>query len=48
MAMSERAHARIRGMDLSAVESAPGVVCVVSAADIPGTNDISPVMGDDP
>ena len=48
VAMSERAHARIRGMDLSAVESAPGVVCVVSAADIPGTNDISPSMGDDP
>ncbi|MHA1152069.1 MAG: xanthine dehydrogenase molybdopterin binding subunit, partial [Alphaproteobacteria bacterium] len=48
VAMSERAHARIEGMDLSAVASAPGVVCVVRAADIPGTNDISPAMGDDP
>lgn len=48
VAMSARAHARIEGMDLSAVESAPGVVCVVRAADIPGTNDISPAMGDDP
>jgi xanthine dehydrogenase large subunit len=47
VAMSERAHARILGMDLSAVEAADGVVCVISAADIPGTNDISPTMGDD-
>jgi len=48
VAMSARAHARILGMDLSAVRSAPGVVCVIGAADIPGTNDISPAMGDDP
>ncbi len=48
VAMSERAHARIIAMDLSAVETAPGVAAVVSAADIPGTNDISPAMGDDP
>ena len=48
VAMSARPHARIEGMDLSAVETAPGVVCVITAADIPGANDISPAMGDDP
>ncbi|MBT6096397.1 MAG: xanthine dehydrogenase molybdopterin binding subunit [Rhodospirillaceae bacterium] len=48
VAMSERAHARITAMDLSAVRAAPGVATVVSAVDIPGTNDISPAMGDDP
>ena len=48
MAMSPRAHARLVSMDLSAVRAAPGVVDVVCAADIPGKNDVSPVMGDDP
>ena len=48
MAMSPRAHARVVGMDLTAVRAAPGVVDVVSAADIPGKNDVSPVVGDDP
>jgi xanthine dehydrogenase large subunit len=46
--MSSRAHARIVAMDLSAVEAAPGIVCVLTAADIPGVNDASPVFGDDP
>jgi xanthine dehydrogenase large subunit len=44
---SVHAHARIIGMDLSAVRSAPGVVAVLAAADIPGRNDVSPVAGDD-
>ncbi|MEK9725500.1 MAG: xanthine dehydrogenase molybdopterin binding subunit, partial [Rhodospirillaceae bacterium] len=48
VAMSDKAHAKVLGMDLSAVRAAPGVVAVVSAADIPGKNDISPAMGDDP
>ena len=46
--MSERAHARLLEMDLSAVRAAPGVVCVLTAADIPGINDVAPVAGDDP
>src|SRR6185369_1112508 len=45
---SARAHAKIRRLDLSAVSAAPGVVCVLSAADVPGKNDISPIAGDDP
>ena len=28
--------------------SAPGVACVLTAADIPGENDASPVLHDDP
>ena len=48
IAMSERAHARIASMDLAAVRAAPGVACVLTAADIPGTNDVAPVAGDDP
>ena len=48
VAMSDYAHARIKEIDFSAVRKAYGVVSVVSATDIPGVNDISPVMGDDP
>lgn len=48
IAMSQRAHAKVTHMDVSAVRSAPGVVAVLTAADIPGTNDVSPVFGDDP
>ncbi len=46
--MSERAHARIVSMDLSAVRAAPGVVAVITAKDIPGKNDYGPVVADDP
>ena len=45
--LSSEAHARIVGLDLSAVRAAPGVVAVFTAADIPGANDVSPVAGDD-
>ncbi|HUL09544.1 MAG TPA: xanthine dehydrogenase molybdopterin binding subunit [Candidatus Acidoferrum sp.] len=48
-AQSDRAHARIRRMDLSEVRAAPGVVAVLTAADIPGSNDVSPIgKHDDP
>jgi xanthine dehydrogenase large subunit len=46
--MSEHAHARIRAIDLEPVRRAPGVVAVVSAADIPGANNIGPVFPDEP
>lgn len=45
---SARAHARVTRLDLSAVRAAPGVVAVLTAADVPGRNDISPFAGDDP
>ncbi len=48
IAMSSEAHAKINYMDLSAVETARGVKCVLTAKDIPGHNDISPFGGDDP
>ncbi|WP_374655805.1 xanthine dehydrogenase molybdopterin binding subunit [Dongia sp.] len=46
---AERAHARLVRLDLARVRNAPGVVCVLTAADIPGTNDVSPIHAhDDP
>ncbi len=42
------ARGRIARLDLDAVRAAPGVVAVLTAADVPGKNDVSPVMGDDP
>ncbi|HEY4541835.1 MAG TPA: xanthine dehydrogenase molybdopterin binding subunit, partial [Noviherbaspirillum sp.] len=46
--LSQKAHARISGMDLSVVRAAPGVVAVYTASDIPGTNDCGPIIHDDP
>ncbi len=44
-----RAHARLHKLDLAKVRSAPGVVAVLTVADIPGVNDVSPIgAGDDP
>ncbi|MFG3756711.1 xanthine dehydrogenase molybdopterin binding subunit, partial [Klebsiella pneumoniae] len=40
--LSERAHARLVDVDLSKVRTAPGVLAVFTAADIPGDNDVSP------
>ena len=45
--LSSRAHARIVSMDLSAVRRFPGVVAVLTADDIPGDNNVSPVAHDD-
>ena len=39
---------QLLGMDLEAVRGAPGVVAVLTARDIPGTNDVGPVLHDDP
>ena len=46
--VSPIAHGRLRGMDLSAVRDAEGVIAVVTAADIPGVNDVGPIQHDDP
>ena len=40
---SELPHARITSMDLSAVTQYPGVIRTLTAADIPGVNEISPM-----
>jgi len=42
LGMTDRANAKIVSMDLSEVEKAPGVVLVMTAKDMPGSNDISP------
>jgi len=42
------AHGRITRLGLDAVRTSPGVVRVITAADVPGCNDCSPVKGDDP
>ncbi|MBB5220309.1 xanthine dehydrogenase large subunit [Amaricoccus macauensis] len=49
LGLSDRAHAEIVSIDFDAVRAAPGVVGVLTAADVPGSNDISPVgKHDDP
>jgi xanthine dehydrogenase large subunit len=45
---SSIAHGRVRRVDLDAVRTAPGVVAVLTAADIPGANNYGPVVADDP
>jgi len=42
------AHGRILACDLAAVRAAPGAVVVLEAADIPGINDVGPVIHDEP
>ena len=42
LGLSTVAHGTILGMDLSGVRAAPGVVDVLTGADVPGENDISP------
>ena len=46
--MSVRAHARIESLDLTQVRAAPGVVAVITAAEVPGRNDYGTVFGGDP
>lgn len=46
--LSGRAHARVLALQLDAVRAAPGVVAVITAADIPGLNDCGPMLKDDP
>ena len=43
LGLSTVAHGAIRSIDLSAVWEAPGVVDVLTAQDVPGENDISPI-----
>jgi xanthine dehydrogenase large subunit len=46
--MSNKAAGTLRSLDLDAVRAAPGVVAVLTAADIPGKNDIAPAFADEP
>jgi xanthine dehydrogenase large subunit len=46
--MSEKAHARLQGVDLSDVQAATNVVDVIVADDIPGENNYGSIVKDDP
>ncbi len=48
LGLSGQAHARIKSIDFAAVKAAPGVVAVITASDIPGSNDCGPIVADDP
>ncbi|MEM1289133.1 MAG: xanthine dehydrogenase molybdopterin binding subunit [Pseudomonadota bacterium] len=49
LGLSEATNAEITSLDLDAVRSAPGVVGVLTAADMPASNDISPThLHDEP
>src|SRR5271163_848885 len=46
--MADKARGKLKSLRLETVRSAPGVVAVLTAADIPGKNDIAPVFADEP
>ena len=46
--MANNACGKLKSLGLEAVRRAPGVVAVLTAADIPGKNDIAPVFADEP
>ncbi len=48
LGVSPIAHGRLKGLDLAAVRATPGVIDVITAADIPGVNDVGPIAHDDP
>lgn len=48
LGLSERAHARVIAIDLSAVKSFRGVIDVILAEHIPGANSCGPILADDP
>ncbi|EKU29910.1 xanthine dehydrogenase, molybdopterin binding subunit [Alcaligenes sp. HPC1271] len=48
LGLSEKAHARLLDVDLEAVRQAPGVIAVLTVADIPAANNCGPILHDDP
>ncbi|MEC4720853.1 xanthine dehydrogenase molybdopterin binding subunit [Noviherbaspirillum sp. CPCC 100848] len=48
LGLSQKAHAKVHGIDLAEVRKSRGVVAVYTARDIPGTNDCGPIIHDDP
>jgi xanthine dehydrogenase large subunit len=45
---STRAHARIVRIETTAASAVPGVAAIVTAADIPGRNDVGPIFPNEP
>jgi CO/xanthine dehydrogenase Mo-binding subunit len=48
LGLSPLAHGRLLGIDVARLRAQPGVVDVLSAADIPGLNDCGPLLKDEP
>lgn len=48
LGLSPVAHGRLRRIDVERLRAMPGVVAVLTAADIPGMNDCGPIVHDDP
>jgi xanthine dehydrogenase large subunit len=48
LGLSPVAHGRLLAIDTARIATEPGVVAVLTAADIPGPNDCGPVIHDDP
>ena len=48
LGLSPVAHGRLLGIDTAALMAMPGVVAVLTAADIPGENQCGPIVKDDP
>ncbi|MCI1193427.1 xanthine dehydrogenase molybdopterin binding subunit [Calidifontimicrobium sp. SYSU G02091] len=48
LGLSPLAHGRLKAVDVARLRAQPGVVAVLTAADIPGANDCGPIVHDDP
>ena len=48
LGLSPIAHGRLAGIDLARIRRMPGVVAVLTAADIPAENNCGPLLHDDP
>ncbi len=48
LGLSPVAHGRIKGIAVDTIRALPGVVAVITAADIPGVNDCGAIVHDDP
>jgi len=46
--MADKACGRLKSLDVKAARAATGIVAILTAADIPGKNDIAPVFADEP
>jgi len=46
--LSERTHARIKSIDLSAARGLAGVRAIITVADVPGDPDIAPIIRPEP
>jgi xanthine dehydrogenase large subunit len=48
LGLSPVAHGTLKGIDVALLRAQPGVVAVITAADIPGENQCGPIVHDDP